>query len=381
MNHLRDSRGGMLRDRHSRAASSTGFASKAMATGFGSTKCSTRRLRCKIPLRRVWQVSFHRSGRKEAVALAACVLDVFVSPPESVACFRSGVGIRFQEIDGAVEGHGFAARGTSARIGNGLGLHASHIPFQASEVDLQGAADAEGRDALVQVLKRRTDILQVFTLRQDSLNLQLMRQLCFQVAIGGELIVRRFGAAIDQFQRIVFFWIVPARRFVGRGALCVLRRARESTEEKTQHDACKKDRVTSHWCLSEGWEGCTIHTLDSAGVSRGGWELGKSRSGRVQAQGVPFWVRGAVLVLVRRAAVRLYRRYGMRSRSEGRLARGVCVRCRRFAGLRDRQVEDETERQIFNAGLCDCGCDARDDQSAERGTSGMSALGRLRLSL
>ena len=55
-----------------------------------------------------------------------------------------------------MKGRGFAARGAGAGIGNGLGLYASHIPFQASEVDLQSAADAEGRDTLVEVLKRGT---------------------------------------------------------------------------------------------------------------------------------------------------------------------------------------------------------------------------------
>src|SRR5882724_3741525 len=169
-----------------------------------------------------------------AAGLSACVLDVFASSPQSVICFTSGVGIRFQEIDGPVKGHGFAARGAGAGIGNGLGLYASHIPFQPSEVDLQSAADADGREALVQILKRRADILQVFALRQDSLNLQLMRHLYFQVAVGGELIVCRFWPAIDQFQRVVSFGIVPTGRFLGRRALCVLRRSRQSMEEKTQ---------------------------------------------------------------------------------------------------------------------------------------------------
>src|SRR6267142_909297 len=169
-----------------------------------------------------------------AACLSACVLDVFASSPQSVICFTSGVGIRFQEIDGPVKGHGFAARGTGARIGDRLGLYAGHVPFQAREVDLQAAANAEGRNTLIQVLKRRADILQVFVLGQDSLNLQLMGQFCFQVAVGGELIVCRFWAAIDQFQRVVSFGIVPTGRFRGRRALCVLRRSRQSMEEKTQ---------------------------------------------------------------------------------------------------------------------------------------------------
>lgn len=41
---------------------------------------------------------------------------------------------------------------------------------------------------------------------------------------------------------------------------------------------------------------------------------------RERTKDVPFWVSGAVLGLVRRVAVRLDRRYGIRSRLEKRLA-------------------------------------------------------------
>jgi len=68
-------------------------------------------------------------GYLSRLGLSACVLNVFAGSPQSIVCFASGVGIRFQEIDGPLKGHGFPARGTSARIGDRLGLHAGHIPF------------------------------------------------------------------------------------------------------------------------------------------------------------------------------------------------------------------------------------------------------------
>src|SRR5713101_11830 len=80
--------------------------------------------------------------------LFASVLNVLAGFPQSLSCFRSGVGIGFQEIDGPVEAHGFATGRASAGIGHRLGLHPGHIPLQAREVDLQGAADAEGCDAV-----------------------------------------------------------------------------------------------------------------------------------------------------------------------------------------------------------------------------------------
>jgi hypothetical protein len=45
---------------------------------------------------------------------------------------------------------------------------------------------------------------------------------------------------------------------------------------------------------------------------------------RERAKGVPFWVSGAVLGLVRRVAVRLDRRYGIRSRPKSDW-RAVCA--------------------------------------------------------
>jgi hypothetical protein len=69
------------------------------------------------------------------MGLSVCVFDVIVSAPECVSCFPSGVGIRFQEIDGPVKGHGFATRGTGAGIEDWLGFCAGEIPFQATEID------------------------------------------------------------------------------------------------------------------------------------------------------------------------------------------------------------------------------------------------------
>src|SRR5712671_3495360 len=88
--------------------------------------------------------------------LLAGVFNVFAGPLQGVVCFHSGVGIGFQEIDGSMQAHGLAA---------------GHIPFQAGEVDLQGVADAEGGDALGESVESRACVLQVSSLRQDSLNL------------------------------------------------------------------------------------------------------------------------------------------------------------------------------------------------------------------
>ncbi len=44
-------------------------------------------------------------------------------------------------------------------------------------------AEAERRDAAVEFLEIGTSVLQIFVLRQNLLRLQLMGQLCFQIAL------------------------------------------------------------------------------------------------------------------------------------------------------------------------------------------------------
>jgi len=119
----------------------------------------------------------------------------------------------------------------------------------------------------------RTDILQVFALRQDSLNLQLMRQSCFQVAIGGELIVADLGPRLISFNGL-YFLDVPARRFVA-GALFASCAEPKSTRKNTTR-RCKKDRVTLIGASPRAG-GCN-RSLDFRQALREGWELGKSRS-------------------------------------------------------------------------------------------------------
>src|SRR5260370_13718162 len=99
--------------------------------------------------------------------LPACVFDVVAGFPERFFGFRSRVAIRLHEIDGPVKTHGFAPRRTGAGIGDGLGLYTGHIPFQATELDLQRVADAQGLNTLVQILEIRTLLLQLLVLRQD----------------------------------------------------------------------------------------------------------------------------------------------------------------------------------------------------------------------
>jgi hypothetical protein len=77
-------------------------------------------------------------------------------------------------------------------------------------------ADAERGDTVVQVLKCGTGILQVFILRQNFLNLQLMRQLGFQVAVRSELVVGGFRVALEQLGGIIFFGIIPGVRLRSR---------------------------------------------------------------------------------------------------------------------------------------------------------------------
>jgi len=102
---------------------------------------------------------------------------------ESIVCFRPGVGIGLEEIDGPVEAHSLAACWTSTGICDGLWLDTGYIPFQTREINLQCMADAERRDAAGEFLEIGTSVLQILLLRQDLLHLQLMGQLGLQITL------------------------------------------------------------------------------------------------------------------------------------------------------------------------------------------------------
>src|SRR6266853_959524 len=109
--------------------------------------------------------------------------ELLAGAAESIVCFRPGVGIGLEEIDGPVKAHSLAAGWTSTGICYGLWFDTGYIPFQTREINLQRMAEAERRDAAVEFLEIGTSVLQIFVLRQYLLRFQLMGQFCFQIAL------------------------------------------------------------------------------------------------------------------------------------------------------------------------------------------------------
>ena len=113
-----------------------------------------------------------RFGNK---ALRARVLNIVVSSFQGSLRFGPAIQFRLQQVESAVQGHGFTCRGTGAGIGRCFWLYAGHVPFQTCEFDRHANAQAKHGNAAGKIPEVRTDGLQFFVLRQDSLNSQLFR--------------------------------------------------------------------------------------------------------------------------------------------------------------------------------------------------------------